>query len=61
MLHLDTERRIQTLEHTRLRISYLEKNTNANIRNMTATLVGPHEPLLATVKRVKPAWFGHQA
>ncbi|KAH3834842.1 hypothetical protein DPMN_108175 [Dreissena polymorpha] len=26
---------------------------------MTATLVGPQEPLLAAVKRLKLAWFGH--
>ncbi|KAH3861537.1 hypothetical protein DPMN_024469 [Dreissena polymorpha] len=26
---------------------------------MTATLVGPKEPLLAAVKRQKLAWFGH--
>ncbi|KAH3776807.1 hypothetical protein DPMN_178240 [Dreissena polymorpha] len=26
---------------------------------MTATLVGPQEPLLVTVKPLKLAWFGH--
>ncbi|KAH3703513.1 hypothetical protein DPMN_078551 [Dreissena polymorpha] len=26
---------------------------------MTATLVGPQGPLMATIKRRKLAWFGH--
>ncbi|KAH3736919.1 hypothetical protein DPMN_043495 [Dreissena polymorpha] len=26
---------------------------------MSVTLVGPHEPLLATVKRQNMVWFGH--
>ena len=59
----DTERRIQAFEHKCLRrllhISYLEHKTNEYVRNTTSALVGPQEPLLATVKRRKLAWFGH--
>ena len=62
-LHADTERRIQAFEHKclrrLLRISYTKHETNEYVRNMTATLVGPQEPLLATTKRRKLAWFGH--
>ena len=40
-------------------ISYMNHKTNEYVRNMTATLVGPQPPLLATVKRRKLSWFGH--
>ena len=30
-----------------------------NVRSKINFLVGPKEPLLATVKRLKLAWFGH--
>ncbi|KAH3876444.1 hypothetical protein DPMN_000286 [Dreissena polymorpha] len=39
--------------------SYIEHETNANVRNMLATLVGPHKPLLANNIRQKQAWLGH--
>ena len=41
-----------------LRISYLEHTTNDWVRRRVNFLVGPQEPLLATVKRRKLAWFG---
>ena len=62
-LHADTERRIQAFEYKclrrLLRISYLEHKTNQFVRDTVSALVGPQEPLLATVKRRKLAWFGH--
>ena len=42
-----------------LRISYLEHKTNDRVRSMINFLVGPREPVLATVKRRKLARFGH--
>ena len=42
-----------------LRISYFEYRTNDWVRNKINFFVGPQEPLLATVKRQKLAWFGH--
>ena len=42
-----------------LRISYLKHKTNDWVVSKMNSLVGPQEPLLATVKRRKPAWFGH--
>ena len=41
-----------------LRISYLEHKTNDWVWSKINLLVGPQEPLLATVKRRKLAWFG---
>ena len=38
---------------------YLEHKTNDWVRSKIDFLVGPQEPLLATVKRRKLAWFGH--
>ncbi|KAH3746892.1 hypothetical protein DPMN_181310 [Dreissena polymorpha] len=50
---------MEAFEHVCLRrltnISYMEHNTNAYVRNMTAIRVGPQEPILATVKRQKLA------
>ena len=40
-------------------ISFLEHKTNDWVRSKINFLVGPQEPLLATVKRRKLAWFGH--
>ena len=40
------------------RISYFNK-TNNWVRSKIHFLVGPQEPLLATVKRRTLAWFGH--
>ena len=42
-----------------LRISFLEHKTNDWVRSEISFLVDPQEPLLATVKRLKLAWFGH--
>ena len=42
-----------------LRIFYSEHKTNGWVRSKINFLVGPQEPLLATVKRRKLAWFGH--
>jgi hypothetical protein len=62
-LHADTERRIQAFENKclrrLLRISYLEHKTNQFVQDTVSAFVGPQEPLLATVKRRKLAWFGH--
>ena len=59
----DSEKRIQAFEtkcrRRLLRISSLEHKTNDWVRSTTSFLVGPQEPLLATVKRRKLAWFGH--
>lgn len=59
----DTEKKIQAFENKclrkLLRISYLEHKTNEYVRSTVTSLVGPQEPLLATVKRRKLAWFGH--
>lgn len=58
-----TEKKLQAFENKclrkLLRISYREHKTNAYVRSTVTSLVGPHEPLLATVKRRKLAWFGH--
>ena len=40
-------------------ITYLEHKTNDWVRGKISLLGGPQEPLLATVKRQKLAWFGH--
>ena len=42
-----------------LRISYLEHKTNDWVWHKINFFVGPQEPLLATVKGWKLAWFGH--
>ncbi|GFR93520.1 retrovirus-related Pol polyprotein LINE-1 [Elysia marginata] len=59
----DTERRIQLFENKclrkLLRISYKDHVTNESVRELVVAYVGPQEPLLATVKRRKLAWFGH--
>ncbi|GFR72522.1 tenascin [Elysia marginata] len=59
----DTERRIQAFENKclrkLLRISYKDHVTNESVRELVVAYVGPQEPLLATVKRRKLAWFGH--
>ncbi len=60
---LTLRKRIQAFEtkclRKLLRISYLEHKTNDWVRSKINFLVGPQEPLLATVKRRKLAWFGH--
>ena len=42
-----------------LNIFYLEHKTNVWMQSKINFLVGPQEPLLATVNRWKLAWFGH--
>ena len=46
-------------QRTLLRISFLEHEANDLVRIKINSLVGPQEPLLATTKRRKLAWFGH--
>ena len=59
----DTERKMQDFEikclRKLLRISYLKHKTNKWVQSKINFLGGPQEPLLATVKRRKLAWFGH--
>ena len=58
----DSEKRTQAFETKCLKkfplISYLEHRTNDWVRSKI-TLVGQQEPILATVKRRRLAWFGH--
>ena len=42
-----------------LYISYLEHKTNDWARSKINFFVGPQEPLVATIRRRKLAWFGH--
>jgi len=62
-LTAESERKVQAFEskaHRKLlRIAYTEHKTNEYVRNQIHLLVGQQEPLLATVKRRKIAWFGH--
>ena len=59
----DAERKIYAFEnkcHRRLlRTSYKDRISNEFVRDQITTLVGHQEPLLATVKRRKLAWYGH--
>ena len=59
------KKRIQAFEPTcqrkLLRISYLEHKTNDWVRTQINPFVGPQEPIPATVKRRKLAWFGHES
>ena len=59
----DSEKGIQTFETKCIRkllhISYLEHKTNNREQSTINFLVGPQEPLLATVKRQKLVWFVH--
>ena len=59
----DTEKRIQAFEtkclRKLLRISYREHKTNQYVKDKVKSLVGPQEPLLATVKRRKLLWYGN--
>ena len=57
-LLVDSEERIQAFETEcmrKLRISYLEHKTDDWVRSKINILVGPREPLLATVKKRKLA------
>ncbi|GFR88836.1 UDP-glucuronosyltransferase 2A1-like [Elysia marginata] len=39
--------------------NYRDHVTNESVRDLVVAYVDPQEPLLATVKRRKLAWFGH--
>ena len=57
------EKGIQAFEFKCLRrllnITYHERKTNQYVWQVVENLVGPQEPLLATVKRRKLQWYGH--
>ena len=59
----DFEKRIHAFETEYVRkllhIFYLEHKTNNWVQSRVNSLVSPQEPLLATVKRRKLAWFRH--
>ena len=59
----DWRKRIQAFETKCMRkllnISFLEHKTNDWVWSKINFLVGPQEPLLATVKKWKLAWIGH--
>ncbi|XP_066285794.1 uncharacterized protein [Branchiostoma lanceolatum] len=59
----ETERKTQAFEMKYMRrllhITYHEHKTNEYVRQVVRNIVGPQEPLLATVKRRKLQWFGH--
>ena len=59
----DSEKKIQAFETKCVRkliwISYSEHKTNDWVRSKNNFFLGPQEPLLATVKSRKLAWFGH--
>ena len=40
-------------------ISYQDHVTNEEVRAKIQQAIGPHEDLLAIVKRRKPQWYGH--
>ena len=42
-----------------LHISYRDQVTNEDVRAKIQQAIGPHEDLLATVKRRKLQWYGH--
>ena len=62
-LTAETTRRVQTFEtkcfRRMLGISWAEHKTNEYVRAQVTLLDGPHEPLLAIIKRRKLTWFGH--
>ena len=45
--------------HKILRISYKDHVTNEEVRARIQQAIGPHEDLLAIVKRRKLQWYGH--
>ena len=42
-----------------LRISYKDHVTNEEVRAKIQQAIGPHEDILATVKKRKLQWYGH--
>ena len=62
-LTAELQRRIQAMEmrcyRKILRISYKDHVTNEEVRAKIQQAIGPHEDLLAIVKRRKLQWHGH--
>ena len=62
-LTAETSRRVRTFEtkcfRRLLNIPWHARKTNEHVLVQVTSLAGPQEPLLATVKRRKLAWFGH--
>ena len=62
-LTAELQRRIQATEmrcyRKILRISYKDHVTNEEVRARIQQAIGPHEDLLAIVKRRKLQWYGH--
>ena len=60
-LTAELQRRIQAMEMRCkiLRISYKDQVTNEEVRAKIQQATGPHEDLLAIVKRRKLHWYGH--
>ena len=62
-LTAETTRRVQTFEtkcfRRLLNIPWHARKTNEYVLAKIASLAGPQEPLLATIKRRKLSWFGH--
>ena len=62
-LRVELQRRIEAMEmrcyHKVLRISYKDHVTNEEVHAKIQRAVGPHEDLLAIVKRRKLLWYGH--
>ena len=62
-LTAELQRRIQAMEmncyHKILHISYKDHVTNEEVRAKIQQAIGPHEDLLAIVKRRKLQWYGH--
>ena len=62
-LTAELQRKIQAVEMKCFRyilnISYLDRITNERVRQIIESHIGPHEDLLATVKKRKLRWYGH--
>ena len=62
-LTAELQRRIQAMEmrcyRKILHISYKDHVTNEEVRAKIQQAIGPHEDLLAIVKRRKLQWYGH--
>ena len=58
-LTAELQRRIQAMEMRCYRISYEDHVSNEELRAKIQQATGPHEDLLAIVKRRKLQWYGH--
>ena len=62
-LTAELQRKIQAMEmrcyHKILRISYKHHVTNEEVHAKIQQAIGPHEDLLAIVKRRRRQWYGH--